>query len=91
MSKISSWTLVLIVSLLLLCPGTHKCHLQPGGRRKGPLQERSFPGATVTAVNVENGGKRETTTNGEGLYRFNFLPRGRYEVHASRPGSPWKR
>src|SRR2546422_71183 len=42
------------------------------------------PGVTVTAVNGDTGLKRETQTNDEGFYRFNLLPRGRYEIHAEK-------
>lgn len=44
------------------------------------------PGASVTAVNLETGLKRETVSNEEGFYRFNLLPRGRYEVQVSKVG-----
>src|SRR6185503_11761439 len=43
-------------------------------------------GATVKAVNVETAVSRETTSDERGLYRFNLLPRGRYEVQASKSG-----
>jgi outer membrane receptor protein involved in Fe transport len=44
------------------------------------------PGASVKAVNLDSGATRETTTDDRGLYRFNLLPRGRYEVQASKSG-----
>jgi len=44
------------------------------------------PGARVTAVNLDTGLSRETATNEEGFYRFNLLPRGRYEVQVSQAG-----
>jgi hypothetical protein len=43
-------------------------------------------GATVTAVSLETGIRRETTTGEQGVYRFNLLPRGRYEVRAALAG-----
>src|SRR6266436_1688937 len=86
MSKISSWTLVVIVSLLLVVP----VYVQMvTSNLQGFVTDTSgaiVPGAKVTAVNVETGESRETTTNEEGLYRFNLLPRGRYEVRVSKAG-----
>src|SRR5437879_2712298 len=86
MSKISSWTLVVIVSLLLVVPVNAQVVTS---NLQGFVTDTSgaiVPGAKVTAVNVETGESRETTTNEEGLYRFNLLPRGRYEVRASKAG-----
>ncbi len=44
------------------------------------------PGATMTAVNQDTGLTRETTSNEEGFYRFNLLPRGRYELRGAKAG-----
>ncbi len=44
------------------------------------------PGASVTVLNLETGLKRETTTNDEGFYRLNLLPRGKYELRATKSG-----
>lgn len=46
----------------------------------------AVPNATVTAVNVDTGGKHETTANGQGEYRFNNLPVGSYNISATAPG-----
>src|SRR5207248_633437 len=43
-------------------------------------------GSSVTAANLETGLQRTTTTNSEGFYRFNLLPRGEYEVRAAKSG-----
>src|SRR5260370_1627758 len=86
MSKISSWTLVVIVSLLLVVPVNAQVVTS---NLQGFVTDTSgaiVPGAKVTAVNVETAESRETTTNEEGLYRFNLLPRGRYEVRVSKAG-----
>src|SRR5712664_2727116 len=86
MSKISSWTLVVIVFLLLVVPVNAQVVTS---NLQGFVTDTSgaiVPGAKVTAVNVETGESRETTTNEEGLYRFNLLPRGRYEVRVSNAG-----
>jgi len=42
--------------------------------------------ANVTAANLETGLSRTMTTNSEGFYRFNLLPRGQYEVRAAKSG-----
>jgi len=57
------------------------------GLRNGHFKERSSR-EPVTAVNVETGESRETTTNEEGLYRFNLLPRADMR-YACQAGSPW--
>ncbi len=41
---------------------------------------------TVTAVNLDTSLTRETVSAEDGTYRFNLLPRGRYEVRASKAG-----
>ena len=43
-------------------------------------------GAEVTAANLDTGVKRSTTTDVEGFYRINLLPRGQYEVRAAKAG-----
>jgi len=76
---------VLIVSLLLLVSGNAQVVTS---NLEGVVRDTSgaiVPGATVTAVNVKRGKPRDNNERG-GLYRFNFLPRGRYEVHASKTG-----
>src|SRR5438445_371522 len=43
-------------------------------------------GASITASDSETGLQRTTTTNADGFYRFNLLPRGQYEVQAQKSG-----
>jgi len=43
-------------------------------------------GASITASDSETGVQRTTTTNADGFYRFNLLPRGQYEVQAQKSG-----
>jgi hypothetical protein len=86
MHKIISCTVVLMVSLLLVVSGNAQVVTS---NLQGVVTDASgaiVPGATVTAANVETGESRETITNEEGLYRFNLLPRGQYEVRASKIG-----
>jgi Carboxypeptidase regulatory-like domain/TonB dependent receptor len=49
------------------------------GRALDP-QGASIPGATLTATNVETGIVRTTQTTSDGLYRFDNLPPGVYDV-----------
>jgi hypothetical protein len=44
------------------------------------LNGASVPGATVTATNVETGITRTTQTTSDGLYRFDNLPPGIYDL-----------
>src|ERR1700730_13110675 len=43
-------------------------------------------GATISAINTETGIQRSAETNADGLYRFNLLPRGQYQVQAKKAG-----
>ncbi len=43
-------------------------------------------GATITLLNSTKGIERTTTTNGEGLYRFDAVDLGTYSVKVSAPG-----
>src|SRR6266852_1814927 len=43
-------------------------------------------GATISAINTETGIQRSAETNADGLYRFNLLPRGQYQVLAKKAG-----
>ena len=45
-----------------------------------------LPGVVVKLQSPATGLQRETVTNGSGLYVFNFLPAGRYEVTAELSG-----
>src|SRR5271163_4388466 len=49
------------------------------GRALDP-KEASVPGATVTATNVETGMTRTTQATSDGLYRFDNLPSGIYDL-----------
>jgi outer membrane receptor protein involved in Fe transport len=42
--------------------------------------------AAITVVNLDTGLTRETPSAADGAYRFNLLPRGRYEVRAAKTG-----
>jgi hypothetical protein len=46
----------------------------------------TLPGALVTATNVETNQSRTSTADGEGRYRFPYLPVGTYRLRAERSG-----
>src|SRR3954469_19959893 len=46
----------------------------------------AVPGATVTVTNTATSGKRNTTTNAEGLYTFPAVPPGSYELKVELQG-----
>jgi protocatechuate 3,4-dioxygenase beta subunit len=54
------------------------------GRALDP-QGASVSGATVTATNVETGIVRTTQTTSDGLYRFDDLPPGVYDIVIEAP------
>ena len=60
-----------------------------GGVRGVVRNESGAPvaGATVTAINAENGAKFEATTDTQGAYSFTALPVGNYEITISSSGS----
>src|SRR5271163_315265 len=43
-------------------------------------QDAMVPDATLTLSNLEQGVSREATSNHHGIYQFNFLEPGRYQV-----------
>ncbi|HEV7892328.1 MAG TPA: carboxypeptidase regulatory-like domain-containing protein [Pyrinomonadaceae bacterium] len=46
----------------------------------------TIPGAEVTATNVETNQSRTSTADGEGRYRFSYMPVGTYRLRAEKPG-----
>ena len=49
-------------------------------------QDAGIPGAAVTARNLDTGFLRDTTSDGNGVYRLPGLPVGTYRVEAQRAG-----
>src|SRR5215217_8556344 len=43
-------------------------------------------GATVKATNIATNDSRETTTDGDGIYGFQLLPPGRYQIEITAQG-----
>src|SRR5450432_3045566 len=46
----------------------------------------TVPGAAITVTNKDTGVKYTAVTNGDGEYRLNNVPVGRYDVSAAKPG-----
>jgi len=53
----------------------------------GSLLGRTAPGAEVTVVNPETGFTRSVTADGDGNYRFSYLPVGTYTLRAEQGGA----
>jgi Carboxypeptidase regulatory-like domain/TonB-dependent Receptor Plug Domain/TonB dependent receptor len=49
-------------------------------------QDALMQGAVLRLSNLEQGASRQATSNQQGIYQFNFLEPGRYQVTASRTG-----
>ena len=45
-----------------------------------------IPGASVKATNTDTGTELKTTTNNEGVFRFNLIPSGNYKLEITAPG-----
>jgi hypothetical protein len=79
------WTASIVAVAVLLLFMVHGAYGQSAafaiftGHALDP-QGASVPGATVTATNVETGIVRTTQTTSDGLYRFDHLPPGIYDV-----------
>jgi Carboxypeptidase regulatory-like domain/TonB dependent receptor-like, beta-barrel len=78
-----SWGVAIALAFALLLGGNHSAYGQAfatiTGRALDP-KGAAVPNATVTATNTETGIARTTQTTGEGLYRFENLPPGIYDV-----------
>src|SRR3954452_18028401 len=46
----------------------------------------TIPGATVEITNQETNLKRNTTANGQGIYRFDAVDLGTYDITIKQPG-----
>ncbi len=54
-----------------------------GGSISGTIKDTSsavIPNASVTAIDVETGVRRQAATNGQGFYSFSVLPVGHYNI-----------
>lgn len=80
--------LLTLAALLLFCKGSYAQTITTGDLN-GTLTDASgavIPAATVTLKSLDTGESRVQTSNNEGVYRFNLLPPGHYELAASSAG-----
>lgn len=70
-----------------LCLGTLVVAPAHAANTDGALLGHAAPGAEVTVRNAETGFTRTVRADGDGNYRFPFLPVGRYELSASKDGA----
>jgi len=78
-----------VLSLLVFCSATVASAQLVTSNLQGVVTDPSgavVADASITASNSETGVQRTTTTNADGFYRFNLLPRGQYEIQAQKKG-----
>jgi len=78
-------------ALVLLCLSTGNliAQITASATLQGTVMDKTsavIPAAEVKVTNKQNGEVRSTTSNGAGLYVFNLLPAGTYEVRVSVKG-----
>ena len=56
------------------------------GGRVEDTNGAALPGVVVTATNKETGQSKTSTTDGEGRYRFSYLPVGTYQLTVESEG-----
>jgi hypothetical protein len=79
---------LLLVCLMTVCVAGH-LHAQSNATLNGTITDPSggvLPGVAVRLVSPATGLQREAVTNEAGLYVFNFLPAGPYEITAELSG-----
>ncbi|HEY6971837.1 MAG TPA: carboxypeptidase-like regulatory domain-containing protein, partial [Candidatus Angelobacter sp.] len=87
MRVLKLFSLLAVLSLIFSVPGFGQSITS--GDIAGTVTDQSgavVPNAKVTAKNDNTGSTNQTTTNGEGFYRFSFLQPGPYTVTASAGG-----
>jgi hypothetical protein len=89
---VSAFHLVALCAALILAAGALPALAQQmvtsatlGGRVED-ADGAALPGVVVTATNTETGHSRTSTTDGEGRYRFSYLPVGEYELRVEKSG-----
>ncbi|MEO8484623.1 MAG: carboxypeptidase regulatory-like domain-containing protein, partial [Acidobacteriota bacterium] len=79
----------LLTVVILLASWVATGRAQTQGGVTGKVTDTSgaaVPGATVTVINTATSGKRNTVTNGDGLYTFPGLPPGTYQIKVELQG-----
>src|SRR5215813_8178986 len=84
MQRRVSRTLAVLLSALMLVATSAPAFAQTSrGTVSGIVSDSQgavIPGATITLTNIETGVSRTTTSNDEGLYRFDAVDLGTYSV-----------
>src|SRR5205823_11704880 len=81
-------SITILLPFLLLLPGLLSAQTD-AGRVRGAVTDSQgglLSQATVTLTNLETGRNQTVTTNAQGAYDFDNVPRGRYKVEATRQG-----
>ena len=79
----------LLVCVLILSCGSVLGQVTASGALSGTVSDQKgavIPGATITVTNKATGSTRTTTTNGDGEFKLDLLPAGRYDIKVSAGG-----
>jgi hypothetical protein len=83
------FTKVVAMGLLILVSALHAAAQQITGSLVGTVKDEQgavVPGASVKATNADTGFSRVATTAGDGAYRIEYLPIGKYDVQVDMAG-----
>ncbi|MDT7816679.1 MAG: hypothetical protein QOJ42_6595, partial [Acidobacteriaceae bacterium] len=83
------FTTLVTMSLLILVSALHARAQQITGSIVGTVKDAQgavVPGASVKATNADTGFSRVATTAGDGAYRIEYLPIGKYDVNVEMAG-----
>src|ERR1700722_3249152 len=89
MNRITLWGVALVMALASVCVCQPSWGQQITASITGAVEDSSgaaLPGATVTARDIQRGTSSSTKTGEGGVYNFNDIPIGNYEVKAEAAG-----
>src|SRR6202453_153206 len=89
MKRVTLWGVALVMVLGLCCASQPLLSQQTTASITGTVEDSSgaaLPGATITARDVERGTSATTKSGEGGVYNFNDIPIGNYEVKAEAAG-----
>jgi hypothetical protein len=88
-TKASASFVLLTITVLLLVPGMLFAQSATKGAVSGTVTDASnavVSGTTVTLRSLDKGGSNQTNTNAQGVYQFELVDPGNYEVVISASG-----